>query len=125
MCGCLHTVNDPKFHSDDDGMLTCPVHGERRYGWRSTGRDHSMDGWSAWRVERWQVFGEIYPDPTCEVHAPTSVNMRNPDDVANWLADENGYQPTKLHPRHAAAARERLDLWDRRGFEIRDAQVSY
>ena len=109
MCGCMHTVEDPGFHTDEDGMLTCPIHGHRRYGYLSTGRDHSMDGWSPWRVERWQVFGEIYPDPTVQVHAPVSVNMRNPDDVANWIAQGIERDPAEI-ALAAEAARKRLDL---------------
>jgi hypothetical protein len=81
-----------------------------------------MDGWPALKVERWVVFGETLPVPEIHVHAPESINMREPDDVANWIGQKIDPDPAEI-ALAAEEARKRLDLWDRTGFEIRDAQV--
>jgi hypothetical protein len=118
--------------TDEAGMLVCPKHGKRRYGWRSVGRHHEWDGWNPLQVERFVVFGEIPTFKATPLVRPkhdermnqdpervyfTIKQSRNPNGTERVVTDREITQDMKDD------ARRRLDLFDRTGWEVRDAQV--
>lgn len=139
LCGCktanveamenLKTMDSVK--TDSDGMLICAIHNQRRVGWRSKGRDHSRDGLTDFEIEQQDLWGITpYREPVKVLNPAVEDRRdnRDPQEVARKMQIPHGSYERNLHremDKAAAgdAARQRLDLWDRRGFEIRDAQV--
>lgn len=87
ICGCRHEVDSIEFHSDESGMIVCPTHLQRRYGWRSTGRNHQIDGWTPVEVERYALFGTVAPVSVTNFTKPVSPDMRdNRDPLAVYAS---------------------------------------
>jgi hypothetical protein len=125
LCGCTQDVTDPEFHHDDGGMITCPDHGQKRYGWRSVGRDHSYDRLTPYEFERWALFGEIPQRPPDGDGLHTVEDRRdNRDPVAVFEMAQDGrhvgsYQPDPPFSQdHIDYTRRRLDLKDRTGWPV-------
>jgi hypothetical protein len=65
LCGCLYTLNDVE--TDAEGFVICPVHHERRYGWKSgttktAGVGHTGPvriGWNPLELEQYELHGKI------------------------------------------------------------------
>jgi hypothetical protein len=123
LCGCTQDVTDPEFHHDDGGMISCPDHNQRRYGWRSVGRDHSYDRLTPYEFERWALFAEIPQDEPIIVLLPEGLDRRdNRDPVEVFSAGQDGkhvgaYQSDPPFSQdHIDYTRRRLDLKDRTGW---------
>ncbi len=88
MCGCSLDLSVTAAHLDGEGMLICPEHNQRRYGWRSTGRDHKHDFMTPFQYERWRVFGEP-PVTAVKIQPPASPNMKdNRDPELVWAGEK-------------------------------------
>lgn len=132
MCGCTVDVDtDLTLKYDSEGFLVCPDHGHRRYGWRSVGRDHSLDGLSALEVEGWQVFGLVPLPRQPEIHPAKEDRRDNRDPAEHWymegasimkslMVDVSTEMSDSERAHAAQEARKRLDLKDRTGWPISD-----
>jgi hypothetical protein len=140
MCGCdVEITDDSSEMFDDEGFVVCSIHKVRRYGWQSTGRDHSLDGLTPLQVEGWEVFGFTPIRDTFEPHPAVEDRRDNRDPEELWLeggswiladirdgkvfTEDAIKAQAEMRQYQSEAARKRLDLIDRTGWEIRDMQV--
>lgn len=146
LCGCKtanvegleNLLTMSSVTNDEEGMLICSIHRQRRYGWRSVGRDHTRDRLTPLEIEALDLWGLVIlrPDPAIGLHTVEDIrDNRDPQEV--WETEglhivrgiRSGFHKTVElsegeRNQVASNARKRLDLMDRTGWEIRDMQVS-
>jgi hypothetical protein len=119
---------------DEEGMMVCALHKQRRYGWRSHGRNWDLARLTPFDLENVVVF-RIPPKREKIEYGDFRVedirDNRDPESV--WLSSEGqgeirrmrgSYQPEHENGRTpsfagaAAKARKRLDIKDRTGWPV-------
>lgn len=89
LCGCVHEIcGISEGTYDQDGMLVCPEHARRRYGWRSNGKNHARDGWTPLEVEQALIFDLMPSRPPIEIHHPKEDWRDNRDPELVWAGEK-------------------------------------
>lgn len=142
ICGCeidLDLGNDDGLTFDDEGLLICPEHGLRRYGYLSTGRNHKLDGLTPFQLEGHLIFGHpAEHNVGFEIRDVVGPDMRDNRDPSrediDWLGDlheirllkgaetrDSDYDEVQ-RVKSAREARERLGLSDKTGWPVHDGR---